>query len=731
MPFSITKKFFQRRLVGALFAVATVALTVLLYDTNVVQEILGTSIFPALERRGFDVLMRVRGTRAHSEDIVLIKIDDYTDRQLGWPIRRDHYGAVMTLLSNAGAKAVALDMLLPKKQEGGDSTENALMVQYLQQAAGTFQVIGPFIPSRTSRELVSRRDVDSTAHFIIGRFGVPAPRRHHFFRSPFINDYPFPELADVSTGVGHALIIPDTLDGVIRSMPLFVEYAGRLYPSLGMALAMHSLHIPLQQLRFEDTDDGTIVRAGQREFPTGEWGDLLINYVGRSDVFPTVSFVDVLLAARDRNEQFFTQFKDKVCIIGPTIRSVGDYYSTPVDESSPGYVTHANVYDMIVTDSLIHPAPLWIHYVLLLLVTLAVGLAAHTKRMRTGVLILAAVTVAYAVFAVISFSAFNIWFKAVQTLFALIACFVGVISYRAATEGRQRKIITDMFGRYVDSTVVQILIDNPSLVKLGGEKKEITILFTDIKGFSTISERVSDEVLVKLLNVYLTEMTNVILKNHGTVDKFIGDAIMAFWGAPLSDDEAPYHACLSALEMQSRLDRLQPKLRKIGNVEIHQRVGVNTGLCTVGNMGSELKLNYTAIGDPVNLASRLEGANKQFGTGVLISEYTYEKVARRVLTREVDRVIVMGKSEPVRVYELMDTADKTVPEKVKTFLEVYAEGIQAYQQRKWDEGIALMEHAMTFVPDDPVCQMYIERMKLYQLTPPDADWKGVFVLHSK
>jgi adenylate cyclase len=206
---------------------------------------------------------------------------------------------------------------------------------------------------------------------------------------------------------------------------------------------------------------------------------------------------------------------------------------------------------------------------------------------------------------------------------------------------------------------------------------------------------------------------------------------MAFWNAPLDDPDAPYNACRAALEMQDRLEKLQPRLRKIADVGVHQRVGVNTGFCTVGNMGSDVKLNYTAIGDPVNIASRLEGANKQFGTGVLISESTYLKVARRVVAREVDRVVVVGKSEPVRIFELLGTTDHPAPERQKEFLGSYREGLTAYQERRWDEGIAMMEHAMTLLPGDPVCLLYIERMKLYQLTPPGADWNGVFVLQSK
>jgi adenylate cyclase len=719
-----------KRFAGAFIAIVTVILVELLFNTSLIQDTLGINIFPAIERRSFDLLMRARGIRENANNVVMIKIDDYTDKQLGWPIPRDQYGAVMALLSNSGAKAVALDVPLPPKQDV-DSTENALLIQYLSQAQNTYQVIGPFIPSKTEREQVSRKDVDSTAHFVIRKFGIPAPHHHHFPRAPFMNDYPFPELAEVSTGVGHILLIPDELDGVIRSMPLYVEYAGRLYPSIGFALALRSLNIEPTQVKFEDTEQGTIVFAGSLVIHTGLWGELSINYAGKSDGFPSVSFYDVLSAAKERDEKFFEQFKGKVCIIGPTIRSIGDYYATPVDEMSAGFLIHANVYDMVITNSFITPAPWWLQFLILLLITLAISFVAHTKQIRIGILILFVVTFLYLAFAYFAFVSTYIWFNIAAPLSGLIICFIATVAYRAATEGRQRKMITNMFGRYVDSTVVNILINNPQLVKLGGEKREISILFSDIKKFSSISEKVSEEVLVKLMNAYLTDMTDVILKTGGTVDKFIGDAIMAFWGAPLPDSDSAYHACISALEMRTRLERLQPKFHKIGGVDIHHRIGLNTGICVVGNMGSEQKMNYTAMGDPVNIASRLEGVNKQYGTNILISETTYQKVSKRVYAREVDRVQVVGKLEPVKIYELIALSEKLLGDKMKYFLDIFGQGLKAYQERRWDEGIALMEHAMEKIPDDSVCQLYIERMKLYQITPPSESWNGVFVLHSK
>jgi adenylate cyclase len=724
------KKFHLKRFAGIIIALATVLLVELLYHTSLIPDTIGTDIFQSMERRSLDMLMRFRGERANAENVVMIKIDDYTDKQLGWPIPRDQYGAVMALLSNSGTKAVALDVTLPPKKDV-DSTENTLLIQYLSKAQNTYQVIGPFIPSKTEREQVSRRDVDSTAHFVIGKFGIPAPRHHHFPRAPFISDYPFPELAEVSTGVGHALVIPDKLDGVIRSMPLYVEYAGRLYPSIGFALALKALNIDPKQVRFEDTDDGTIVYAGPLVIHTGMWGEVLINYIGKSELFPSVSFYDVLSAAKERDEKFFEQFNGKVCIIGPTIRSVGDYYATPVDEAAAGFLTHANVYDMVITNSFITLPPSWLQFFILLLITLAIGFVTQSRHIKIGILVFTALTFIFLTSAVIAFNSGHIWLNIVAPLTSFIICFVATVAYKAATEGRQRKMITSMFGTYVDSNVVRILINNPSLAKLGGEKHEITILFTDIKGFSSISEKVSEDVLVKLLNIYFTDMTNVVLANGGTVDKFIGDSIMAFWGAPLPDSDSAYHACNTAVQMQSQLDKLQTRLLKIGGVGIKQRIGVNTGLCIVGNMGSEQKKNYTVTGDPVNLASRLEGVNKQYGTGILISEFTHNKVGKRLVTRMVDRVQVVGKSEPVQIFELIDIANKPLNEKMKYFLDIYEQGLKAYQERRWDEGIAFMAHALEKVPDDSVCQLYIERMKLYQITPPSDSWSGVFVLQSK
>jgi len=723
----------KKTLVGIGIALGSLLITLLFFRSSFVYDTLGVDIFQALEHKGPDLLMRIRGERAHSDNIVMIRIDEYTINMVGtYPVPRDQVGTVMALLGAYGAKAVAFDIFLDPPTER-DSAESEVMVQLLEKTPNDFHIIGPFVPSKTQQSDIAARE-DSSADVVVGRFGVPAPEGLPFPKAPYLEVYPFEALAQASTGVGHAILIPDSADGIIRSVPLFIQYYGKLYPSLGLALAMNELDLRNKPISFEPTDEGALIRWGNLEIPTGPEGDMHINFIGNNDVIPSVSFYDILekgVPGPNQDEKFMSQFKGKVCIIGPTTRTVGDYYAMPFSEQTPGYLAHANVYDMIVTNNFIHRAGAGVQILILIILISAVGFVATSKPMRIGVVTLLAVIVVYAVFVYFAFTGGAIVYSLIEPFFGMSLCFVATVSFRAATEGKQRKMITNMFERYVDKTVVQQLIDDPKMLKLGGEMKEITLLFSDIKGFTTISEKLGPENLVKLINAYLNEMTYVIMKHRGTVDKFIGDAIMAFWGAPIDDPDAPFHACAAALEMQSRLEAFQARWKKHGDIVIKQRVGINTGPCIVGNMGSESKFNYTAMGDAVNVASRLESVNKQFGTYIMMSEFTHQRIAKRVHSREIDKVVVMGKTEPIRIYELMGLTDKPIGEQMKNFLEAYNEGIQAYQQRKWDEGIALMEHAMKQVPNDPVCQLYVERMRLFQLNPPDAQWNGVFVLGSK
>ena len=412
---------------GAWIAVASLLLALFFFESTFVDEELGIGFFKGFEKRSYDMLMRARGVRPHRNDLVLIKIDDYTDKKLGWPIPHDQYGVVFALLSNFGAQSVALDALLPKTEQ--DSSENELMLQYMQQAEHIFQVVGPFVPSDKQRAQISSRDVDSSAHYVVSKFSIPSKRGVHFPRSPYFNDFPFKELADASSGIGHVLLTPDPYDGIIRSAPLFVEYASRLYPSLGFILALDRLHIPLRDVRVVPEEDGTLVEFGTHRVKTDKNGELLINYIGAPDKLfgnfgspgriPYVSFYDILEAGKNQDTAYLAQFRDKVCIIGPTVRSIGDYYALPVSESSPGFITHANVYDMIISDEYIRQAGGWLQLFLLVVVTGLSAFAAHTKSLRTGVMIFLGTLFLLVTVVFVSFSEISVWFGIAQPLFSM------------------------------------------------------------------------------------------------------------------------------------------------------------------------------------------------------------------------------------------------------------------------------------------------------------------------
>jgi len=316
---------------------------------------------------------------------------------------------------------------------------------------------------------------------------------------------------------------------------------------------------------------------------------------------------------------------------------------------------------------------------------------------------------------------------------AIVFAYFGTAVYQYLTERQQKAIIKNMFGHYINPAVVNELVANPEKAKLGGDRRELTVFFSDIASFTTISEQyhAKPEGLVALLNEFLDEMTRIVLKYEGTLDKYEGDAIMAFWGAPLPQKDHALRTCLAALDMQKRLEALRPKWIKEGRPPLSVRMGINTGIVIVGNMGGRDRFDYTVIGDSVNLASRLEGANKQYKSNIMISDFTYTHVKTKVTVRELDLIQVKGKTEPVKVYELLGTADMEMTENQRQALEMYHEGLKLYRSRKWEEAIAYMQQAYSLDENCYVAQIYTERANLYQITPPPAEWNGVFVMTTK
>ncbi|HJV82364.1 adenylate/guanylate cyclase domain-containing protein [Noviherbaspirillum sp.] len=313
----------------------------------------------------------------------------------------------------------------------------------------------------------------------------------------------------------------------------------------------------------------------------------------------------------------------------------------------------------------------------------------------------------------------DIWWPVFAPLLGL---FLSYLLFGAAAfidERRKRAEIRRAFGHYVSSAVIEQMLAHPERLRLGGERREITLLFSDLAGFTSISEKMQPEEVAEMMNLYLTEMGRIILDHGGTLDKFIGDAVMAFWGAPLSDADHALHACEAALNMQQAMASINAALQQKGAGALSMRIGIHTGMAVIGNMGSTERFDYTAIGDSVNLASRLEGANKLYGAGILLSQATVDALHGRLNCRLVDKLCVKGKSEPIQVYTLGAMTEENDA------------AIQAFRRQDWDEAQRLWQIVLRDCPSDPVAQFYIDRIAHLRSHPPAMDWDGTTVLDSK
>ncbi len=720
----VMNKILIKTLFGILFAAVSIGVTGLLFQLE---------FFKSLELKAYDALLQARGDRPHTSNVVIVKIDEYTMKELDFPIPRDKYGTLLAILAQSGAIAVGVDDISFStiKQDSISLAQNDQFLLFHSFAPNIYHAIGPFIPSDIDQG--EQRPIDSEAFKTLHQHAIPTNgMQYPFPRATYIDERPYDSLANLAAGVGHILIRPDSIDGIIRSVPFFVEYAGDYYPTFGAALAFAAAQIDLQSVTVEQAEEGgLLVRAGQLEIPLDDHGYLQVDYAGQNDVYKQISLQEVLDAFVKKDAAALEIFKDAIVIIGPTARSIGDHNATPLADISPNCFVHANVYDQIISAKYIQPAKGDMQLLFLIVMALIVSIAAILLKLRwsfpIGILLIAG----YVMFAYSAFANTGVVHYLIEPLVALFFCYASAMSYNAATEGRQKAQIKGMFEKYVDKAVVKQILDNPSLVKLGGEEREITTLFADIEGFTSMAEKMGPTNTVGMLNSYLTEMSSIIIENGGTIDKYIGDAIMSFWGAPLSDADQAFNACASAINMQRKLTALHTKWIHYGRPVVNQRIGINTGRAVVGNMGAETRMNYTAIGDAVNLAARLEGVNKEYGTRLLMSDHTYRKVYDRVLSREMDLVVVMGKSEPVRIYELIALSDEVQTDATKKFLEFYHAGLEAYKKRAWKSAIDQFNQALAIRRDDIVSNIYIQRSTLFMDSPPADDWNGVFIMTKK
>ncbi len=533
--------------------------------------------------------------------------------------------------------------------------------------------------------------------------------------------HPIDKFVDASQGFGFVNFHPD-IDGGLRWEIMAFEFLDRVYPPIGVRMLLEYYDLGFDDLAIIK---GKGIRLGDIDIPTDEKGRMLVNYYGPVESFAYKPIVDIL----DGNFQPGT-FQDKIVLVGGTWTGLGDVWLTPFDPSLPGVEKHATVISNILQGDFIKRPPSARLISLLLIVVTGLALGFFIPRLPSVIHVLAfavSTLVAVVVIVVVMFSSFGTWVNFVYPVGNLMIVSIGVVVYQYFTEEREKRQIKKAFKMYLNDALVEQLAENPDGLQLGGDEKVLTVLFSDIRNFTSISEGMTPEQLVSLINTYLSLMTKTIMNENGTVDKYIGDAIMAIYGAPVFSEKHPEQACRAALKMMYDLDRVKDEWMERGYPEINIGIGINTGRMVVGNMGSEDRFDYTVMGDSVNLASRLEGLTKAYSAGIIISEFTEENISGFTV-KDLDLVRVKGKDKPIRIFELLAEGEPGL--ELSLELEGYSEALEHYRNMDWDKALGefgrLDEKYRAHI-----YKIYHQRCAAFKQNPPKDGWDGVFTFTTK
>jgi adenylate cyclase len=771
---------FAISLLVTLFALATY------YVTFVGERPMPMADFVSrMELSSLDTRYQFRGRWRTDPRIIIVDVDQQSQEQLGrWPFPRIHFAHLLDALREDGARVVAFDMTFSKpdqtvlplhelsgdlaaEQKKGQAVSSAVLsaienkekqYNYDQQVAEAIQRFGNvvlgsyFLYTKADLAGVSSQALDDYANQIAyfpfpqvrplpsanGEKGrVEAIQRYDDLnlvpRGAEANAAIFTEAVAAKKGVGFFNVFLDA-DSVVRHVPLAIPYgrdANRVnwdfYASLEVQAVRLFLELGDEQVALTYGGSGIVgVEFGKHNFArTDDISRLLVNYHGPARTFPYVSFGNVALKKFPPGT-----FKDKIVLVGASATGIGDLRATPFGGIDfPGTEIHANVIDNILNQQFIVRRGLQaltdVGFIFLFGIPLGIWLAVVQPRwMILGLVFLFP-------FAGIVYWAFlhGWWLNfIVPAVFVLIPNVSLVALYRVLIEEQEKRKVRGAFQQYVSPEVIRRLLTDPERVK--PRKTEVTVLFSDIRGFTTISEALDAQTLAGLLNGYLTEMTRIVFRHQGTLDKYIGDAVMAIWGAPFDEPDHAERCCLSAVSMLARLGELKVQWRAQGSPVLEIGIGINTGIASVGNMGSSLRYGYTAMGDAVNLASRLEGLNKEYGTQILISESTRRALRDdQFIFREIDFIRVKGKLQPVTIYEILGPGAKEVGG--EELVAQFGVAREAYRRRDWRSAQAAWAAILQRWPEDGPSRVFLARCDEYIAEEPPVEWDGVYAMKHK
>jgi adenylate cyclase len=694
-----------------------------------------------VEAQLLDVRFRLRAQfspEARSNDIVLVLIDEQSIREIGrWPWSRTVIAEGLRRLAASGARTIGLDVLLAEAEPSAvprawrDRLQQALAEIRRQSVpdldlgktltlleedrsgdrdlaaaiAGAGNVVLPFSFGFGEPRQATQPDpppaVAATAFRIVHRPTAgpgPVPLDATTLLAPI------PELADAAASLGHT-------NGTARFEFPAIAYEDQYYPSFALEVARQHLGVAREDVKLEL---GHGVRLGDRLAPTDERTQLVVNY-RRPRRFVTLSFADLLAGAVPAQ-----QFEGRAVLIGGSAAGIGETFVTPFDEYLPGIEWRATVVDEILRQDFVvrRDATVALDLGFLVLGGLVIGWLAQRGRLLAPSLGLGALVAGVVAINLWAFFQWGLWLNLFAPLLALGALYAIVMLYKYFIGERQERRLRAAFKHYLSPALVDQVARDPTLLQLGGEQKELTVLFADLRNSTGVGAKLPPAEFVRLLNEVMETMTEVLFAHDGMLDKFTGDGLVAVFGAPLPQPDHALRACRAALAMVGELAPVQARWARPDLPLIDIGIGINTGRMMIGNMGSKERFAYTVIGDEANLGARLEAANKDFATRILISEATWRLVQDEIAARELDTVIFRGMARPVRVYEVLGT--QPLPDEAARRLERFAAGLASYRREQWPAAKAAFEQVLALAPDDRPSQIYLERCRARLAGQPET-----------
>ncbi|MEO8007306.1 MAG: adenylate/guanylate cyclase domain-containing protein [Betaproteobacteria bacterium] len=700
---------------------------------------------------------RLRLTMAKSIDprIVIIDIDEKSLAAEGrWPWRRDKLGAMLDqLFDHYKAGIVAFDVVFAERDESSglgilrelgqkELKGNAQYQAVLKDVTPQLEYDRVFAEKLKNRAIVLgyyfsndiSQDGKARASGTLPKPVLPAGTfkgKNILFTSYAGYGANLEEFQLAAASGGHFNPLPDD-DGVTRRVPMLAEYNGAYYESLSMAIIRLGLGLPRvvpgfpQDKFWSDYPGLEWVDIGPVRVPVDKVVTALVPYRGKQGSFKYISATDVL-----HGNTPLDHLENKIVLVGTTAPGLYDLRAAPVASVYPGVEIHANLISGMLDGNIKQRPPYVLGAEIVLLLLSGIGMAVLLPMLNPLRATALTVVVIVAVFAtnVLVWTEGNLVLPLASGLLMIAMLFALNMSYGFFVESRAKRQITGLFGQYVPPELVDEMSKDPEAFSMQGESRELSVLFTDVRGFTTISEGLDPKELSRLMNEFLTPLTRIIYKYRGTIDKYMGDCIMAFWGAPLNDPQHARNAVLAGLEMHRVLAELQPRFKENGWPPINIGVGVNSGRMSVGNMGSEIRLAYTVMGDAVNLASRLEGITKQYGVKMIVGEDTRAEVPD-VVFRELDKVKVKGKEASVSIFEPIGLSGE-IAKPVQDELILWGQALKLYRARDWDMAELQLINLTKVNPSNGLYALFLERLTHLRQDPPEQGWDGSWKFETK